>query len=104
MWIPLWAIPDDIMEEYNIADLAENGRVLAEFRTGMYGIPQTGRLSYLKLTQHLADEDFFPTGRTPGLFKHNTRPILFNLVVGNFDVKFVGNENAKHLITCLRKH
>ena len=104
MWIPLWAIPEDIMKEYNIKELAQNGRVLTEIRTGMYGLPQAGRMAYTKLVNHLADDGYRPTGHTPGLFKHDTRPVTFNLVVDDFGVKFVGEENVAHLIATLKKH
>ncbi len=32
----------------------------------------------------------------PGLWKHNTQPIIFTLVVNDFGVKYVGEENALH--------
>jgi hypothetical protein len=49
IWIPAWAIPDDIMDEYNLRPLIKIGRILAEIRTGMYGLPQAGRMAYIKL-------------------------------------------------------
>jgi len=33
----------------------------------------------------------------PGLWKHNTRPMQFTLVVDDFGVKYVGEEHANHL-------
>ena len=39
IYIPAWAIPDDIIEEYNLRPLLKNGNLLAEIRTGMYGLP-----------------------------------------------------------------
>jgi len=33
----------------------------------------------------------------PGLWKHDTRPIQFTLVVDDFGVKYVGEEHAQHL-------
>ena len=45
--IPEWVIPEDIMEEYNSKPLIKNGRVLAEYRTYIYGLPQVRRF-YLK--------------------------------------------------------
>ena len=104
MWIPLWVFPHDIRKEYNIDALAQNGRVLSEVQAGMYGLPQAGRLAYLKFAKHMANDGYRPTGRTPGLFKHDTRPVTFNLVVDNFGVKFVGKDNAEHLIQTLKKH
>ena len=40
---------------------------------------------------------------TLGLFMHKTRPVWFTLVVDNFGVKYVGKENAKHLMSVLRE-
>jgi hypothetical protein len=104
LYIPTWAIPDDIMTEYNLRPLIKNDRILAEIRTGMYGLPQSGRLAYIKLIQHLADDGYIPTGHTPGLFRHITRPTTFNLVVDDFGVKVVGQTHADHLIASLKKH
>jgi len=104
IYIPEWAIPDDIMEEYDLRPLIKNGRLLAEIRTGMYSLPQAGRLSYIKLVKHLADDGYIPTGHTPGLFHHITRPTTFNLVVDDFGVKVVGQEHADHLIQTFQKH
>ena len=40
----------------------------------------------------------------PGLWTHTTRPISFTLVVDDFGVKYVGKENAVHLISILKQH
>ena len=55
MFVPTWVFPKDIKNEYNIDALSENGKVLAEITTGMYGLPQAGILAYRKLVQHLKD-------------------------------------------------
>jgi hypothetical protein len=41
---------------------------------------------------------------TPGLWKHDTRPISFSLVIEVFGVKKVGKENAQHLIDMVRQY
>jgi len=46
IYVPAWAIPDNIMEEYNLRPLIKNGKLLTEIRTGMYGLPQSGRLAH----------------------------------------------------------
>ena len=104
MWIPAWVIPADIMKEYNLENKIKNGKILAEIRTGMYGLPQAGRMAYKKLVKHLASYGYFPTGHTPGLFKHLTRPVLFCLVVDDFGAKIVGRHHGQHLIDCLKNH
>ena len=42
MYIPAWATPPDIMEQYDLHEKISNGKVLAEVRTGIYGPPQAG--------------------------------------------------------------
>ena len=102
MWIEAWMIPQDIMDEYDVHIV--NGRALVEITNAMYGLPQAGRLAYNKLEKHLADDGYHPCKLTPGVFRHVTRPISFCLVVDDFGIKFVGKENADHLVTTLRKH
>eukprot|EP00815_Leptocylindrus_aporus_P007176 CAMPEP_0116058534 /NCGR_PEP_ID=MMETSP0322-20121206/5252_1 /TAXON_ID=163516 /ORGANISM="Leptocylindrus danicus var. apora, Strain B651" /LENGTH=220 /DNA_ID=CAMNT_0003542731 /DNA_START=832 /DNA_END=1491 /DNA_ORIENTATION=+ len=104
MFIPTWVFPKDINHEYNIDALSENGKVLAEITTGMYGLPQAGILAYRKLVQHLKDAGFIPVKFTPGLFKHTTRPISFCLVVDDFGIKYSNKKDAEYLISELKKH
>jgi hypothetical protein len=33
--------------------------------------------------------------------KHKTRPVWFSLVVDDFGIKYVGRENAEHLMTSI---
>jgi hypothetical protein len=40
----------------------------------------------------------------PGLWKHNTRPIQFTLVVDDFGIKYVNKEHAQHLKNTLKEH
>jgi hypothetical protein len=46
MQIPIWAIPDCIMEQYNLAQLVHDGHVLCDIRKGMYSLPQAGLIAY----------------------------------------------------------
>jgi hypothetical protein len=104
MLVPYTMFPPDIVEEYNIRDKVNHrGMVLAKIIKGMYGLPQAGRLAYEQLTKHLALAGYVPTGQTPGLFKHLTRPIYFILVVDDFGVKFVSKDDVLHLINHLKK-
>ena len=41
---------------------------------------------------------------TPGLWKHEWRPIAFSLVVDDFGVKYVGEEHAQHLLQTIQKY
>jgi len=70
----------------------------------MYGLPQAGRLAYIKLIKHLAADGYLPTGNMPGLFRHITRPTIFNLVVDDFGCMVIGDTHAEHLINTLKKN
>jgi hypothetical protein len=39
----------------------------------------------------------------PGLWKHATQPISFTLVVDNFGVKYMHQEDTEHLIKCIKE-
>ena len=41
--------------------------------------------------------DTRPLSKIPGLWKHNSRPINFTLVVDDFGVKYSGKDHALHL-------
>jgi hypothetical protein len=103
MCIPITAIPDCIMDEYDIRHLIHNGFIIVELRKGIYGLPQAGLLANLQLKKHLADNDYVPVSHTAGLFRHRTHPITFSLCVDDFGVKYVGKQHAQHLESVLRQ-
>ena len=102
MSIPVWAIPDCIMTQYNLLPLVHNGFVLVEIRKGMYGLPQDGFIAYERLVRHLTTYGYYPCCHTHGLWRHRTRPILFSLVIDDFGIKTVGRAHAEHLLSALR--
>jgi hypothetical protein len=40
---------------------------------------------------------------TRGLWKHDTHPVWFSLVVDDFGIKYIGRKNAEHLMTSIKK-
>jgi hypothetical protein len=103
MKIHLSKIPDEVIDEYNLRSLANpNGWVYMEIRKGMPGLKQAGRIANDRLTTHLAKFGYRPVPRTPSLWRHDTRPIAFSLVVDDFGVKYVGKQHATHLLESLR--
>ena len=72
-----------------------------EIQKGMYGLPQAGMLANKLLKECLAEHGYRELLHTPGLFKHDTRPIWFTLVVDDFGIKYVGEEHAHHLVASL---
>jgi hypothetical protein len=73
-----------------------------EFRKGMYGLPQAGILANKLLEKRLAIHGYYKQPHTPGLFKHKSRPVWFNLAVDNFGIKYIGKDNLQHLYDALR--
>ena len=102
MRIPLNLIPQAIIDQYNLLSIAHNGHVLVEIRKGMYGLPQAGRIANDALVLHLAKDGYHQSKMIPGLFHHESRPVSFCLVVDDFGIKYVGKENAEHLINTLK--
>ena len=69
----------------------------------IYSLPQSGKLANDYLKAKLALAGYYEVPHTPGLWKHISRPVEFTLVVDNFGVKYVGEENIQHLIRSLKK-
>jgi hypothetical protein len=70
----------------------------------MYGLPQAGILANKLLQKRLSKHGYRPCQHTHGLWKHNTRPVHFSLVVNNFGVQYIGREYADHLLTALNTY
>ena len=56
------------------------------------------------LETRLEKHGYRQSDKTPDFWKHDTRPISFTLIVDDFGVKYVGKENADHLINVLKEH
>jgi len=103
MKMPLTPFPADIIEYYKLMDKALNGYVYMEIRKGMYGLPEVGVLANKLLKEHLAWHGYFKQPHTPGLWKHASCPVWFNLCVDDFGIKYIGREHFQHLYDALRK-
>ena len=98
-------IPDEIIREYKLRDLADrNGNVYLMATKGMYGFPHSGLIANELLAKRLNKHGYFQSKLVPGLWAHRTRPIQFSLVVDDFGVKYVGEEHARHLENVLTEH
>ena len=103
MQLPLKLIPQEIIDEYKLQDIAVKGIVYIEIRKGMPGLKQAGKLANDRLTTHLAKHGYFPVPRTPQLWRHDTNNITFTLVCDDFGVKYTDKGGADHLIQALKK-
>ena len=103
MKIPLSLFPQNIIEHYGLHNKALNGYVHMEFCKGMYGLPQAGILANKLLKKHLERHGHFEQPHTPGLWKHESCPVWFNLTVDNFGIKYIGEYNLQYLYNTLWK-
>jgi hypothetical protein len=103
MKMPIALIPADIIAHYNLNEKVLNGYVYMEIRKGVYGLPQAGILANKLLKKHLACHGYFEQPPTPGLWKHVTCPVWFNLCVDDFGIKYIGREHLQHLYDALQK-
>ena len=103
MKLRLAIIPDEIIKQYNLLDIAVDGWVYCEIKKGMYGLPHAGKIANERLTKHLAPFGYTPSQTTPGLWKHNTRQLTFTLVVDDFGIKSTNPADVDHLLSALRQ-
>ena len=67
-----------------------------------YGLPQSGILANDCLQAHLLAHGYKEQAtHTPGLFNHETSLVTFSLIVDDFGVKYVIENQARHLIDTL---
>jgi hypothetical protein len=104
MVINLSSLPQEIIDEFGIMELAHDGRVYIEIQKGMYGLPQAVILANKLLQRRLALDGYLPTKHTHGLWKHETGPFWFLLVVDDFGIKYIGRDNAEHLMAAIKKN
>ena len=102
MKISLDIVPKKIIHQYNLRALASNGWVYMEICKGMTGLKQARRITNDRLQLHLSKFGYAPVARTPSLWKHATKNIIFSLVVDDFGVNYVGKDNSDHLIQALK--
>jgi hypothetical protein len=84
MRMPLDLFPDGTVNHYDLRRKAKNGFVYMEIQKGMYGLPQAGILANKLLRKQLALHGYFKQPHTPGLWKHVSCPVWFNLCVNDF--------------------
>ena len=103
--IKLSDIPEEIINEYNLHEkYTSAGHVYIVADKSMYGLPQAGIIANKLLEKHLNEHGYRQSKLLPGLWKHDTRPIQFTLVVDDFGVKYAGKENVVHIKKALEQH
>jgi hypothetical protein len=103
MKIPLALFPVWTIEQYNLQHLALDGWGYIEMRRAVWGLPQAGILANKQLRQKLAPFGYHKSTNTLGLWRHESQPLTFTLLVNNFGVKFVNKADVDHLIASIKK-
>ncbi len=84
-------MPEDVIAHYKLTDIAtHNSYMYCKIQKGMYGLPQAGIIAQQLLEKRLKAHGYSQSTITPSLWKHDTCPISFSLVIDNFGVKYVG--------------
>jgi hypothetical protein len=104
MIINLSLISQETIDKYELIELAQDEKLYIEIQKVMYGLPQAGILTNELLQRNLAKDGYRPTQHTHGLWKHDTHPISFSLVVDDLGVKYVGCEHAENLMECIKNN
>ena len=95
-------IPTASIAAHNLDPLFHNDAIYFQIRKCMYGLPQAGRQSQLRLISHLAKHGYHQCPNTPCLFRHETLDVTFCLVVDDFGIRYGSQSYADHLIATLR--
>ena len=96
--------PEDVIEHYKLKDKVDaKENLYVKCVRGMYGLPHAGIIAQKLLEERLNKAGYYQSDMTPGFWKHEWRPVAFSLIVDDFGVKYVGEENAKHLIKVLEE-
>jgi hypothetical protein len=103
MKIPIALLPNNIIEHYQLQEKVLKGYVYMEICKGMYELPQAGILANKLLKERLAHHGYFEQPHTPGLWKHITRLLWFNLCVDNVGIRYIKCKHLQHLYNALRK-
>ncbi len=103
--IKLSDIPEEVIKEYKLHQyVTPDGWVYIKVARGMYGLPQARSLSQDLLQHRLNKEGYLQSQIVPGFWKHKTKPIQFVLVVDDFGIKYLKQEDLDHLIRLQEKH
>ena len=104
MKMPIKAIPQDIIDYYNLFDKAHDGYTYIQINKGMYGLKQAALLAYNQLVTFLKPAGYEPIENSVGMWRHKTRKTLFSLCVDDFGIKYMNTSDLNHLLSTLRNN
>ena len=102
--VKLEDIPQKFIDEYNLLENERHRWVYFEIVCGCHGLTQSGKLANNLLRTRLEDANYYETATTPGLWRHKWRSILFVLIVDNFGLEYVRNQDADNLTSVIKNY
>ena len=96
-------IPSKFQQAYNLHTKYKGDFLYIKIIRGMYGLPQAGILANKLLKEHLKPFRYYEVEHTPGIWRHQTLPLFFTLVVDNFGIQYVDSAHAQRLINALQQ-
>ena len=101
--IPINLIPKEFIDECKLDGMVIDGHIHDIVQNGMHGLPQSGLIANELSRKRLELHGYYETS-TLGLWKYQSRDTYFTLIVDDFGVKIINNEDANHLIETLEKY
>ena len=104
MRLKITDIPEEVIDEYKLREMIvdDDGYAYSDITKGMYGLPQAGIIAQELLAERLAKHGYHQSKIIPGLWTHDTRPTTFTLVVDDFAIKVMSDDDTNHLINALK--
>ena len=103
MRIPLKIVPQEIIHTYDLKSMVnDQGWIYMRIEKGMYGLKHARIIANQDLVKHMAPFGYHPVQQKPGLWFHDSRKKLFNLVVDDFCVQYCSTEDDDHSLNALR--
>jgi hypothetical protein len=105
MRLEITDIQDEIIKEYNLQELVtEDGYVYCAINKGMYGLLQAGSIAQELLKKRLSKHGYHQSKITLQIWTRETRPTAFTLVVYDFAMKIMSENDEDHIINALKKY
>jgi hypothetical protein len=98
MRVPVKYISEAIMLKHQLAGLVHNNAVIMQLNKKEFMVLNRRDGSPKRPVAHLAERGYEQTEHTPCIFKHITNSVTFTLVVDDFGVKYIRQEQT--LLTC----
>jgi hypothetical protein len=86
MKMPISLFSPWIIKQYDLLKKVVQGYIFLQMWKAVWGLPQAGILANKLLCKRYVPFGYFKCSNTPGLWKHESHPISFTLIVNDFGV------------------